>query len=237
MALTKVKVIVAEIAAITNGTSTIDIPSAGGDIDVNISGADVIDIAETSITIDDLVALVVQNISSEIITLSTTAGSDGVVQTTATEMQVGTTDTTDLDLMVNSVPVMSLDSTGKVTLNTTGTLGDQLIDKDYVDAATPGAATTTSATSGQLLIPTSGDDIIIKWGVKSGTGTRIVTFADETAAFPSALYTVVATPQNTGAANSDGWWGVESLSVTGFTWNSANRGGYSGNVNWLAIGT
>lgn len=236
MALTKVKVIVAEIAAITNGTTDIDIPSAGGDIDVNVSGADVIDIAETSITIDDLVTLVVQNISSEILTLATQSGAEGLVQTTATDMEVGTTNTNSLALMVNSVPGLTLDSTGKATLATVGTLGAQLIDKDYVDAATPGAATATSAVSGELTIPTAGDDLIIKWGVKSGTGSRTITFSDDTSSFPTAIYTVVVTPQNTGSANSDGWWGVQDLDQDGFLFNSANRGSYAGNVNWLAIG-
>jgi hypothetical protein len=227
---------VAEIAAISDGTTDVTIAGPGGDIDINVSGANVIDIAETIITIDDLVSLVAKAIISESIILSTAAGADGRVATNATVMHVGTTDTSDLELRVNSIPVLTAESTGKVALATVGTLGNQLIDKDYADNLSSGDPSTTSATSGQLLIPTSGDDIIIKWGVKSGTGSRAILFSDDTAAFPTAIYTVIATPQNTGSANSDGWWGVESLATTGFTWNSANRGSYAGNVNWLAIG-
>lgn len=237
MALTKVRKPVAEIELIASGTSKAEFSSVAGPLDINISGSNVMDIAETSITIDDLVSLVVQNITSEKITLATTSGSDGVVDTDATRMRVGTTDTTDLELMVNSIPSLTLDSTGKVTLLTTGTLASELVDKNYVDSQSAGAPTTTSATNGQLIIPTAGDDIIIKWGVLTGTGSRVYTFATDTAAFPTSVYSIVATPQDTGSANSDGWTGVQSVSAAGFTWNAANRGSYAGNVFWIAIGT
>lgn len=235
MALTKVKDPVAEIDNITFGTTTVDITSTGGPIDVNVAGNDIVDLTTTAITVDDLVDLVVQNIMTEIVTLSTTSGADGIIQTNATEMEVGTTDTSPLELLVNSIPVLTLASSGRVAIATSGSASDELVDKAYVDAGDAAAgSSSTAATDGSITIDASPTDIIIKWGQATGTGDRTVTFGT---AFPSAIYTVVATPQNTGSANSDGWWGVENLATTGFDWNTANRGAYNSNVNWIAIGS
>ncbi len=237
MPLTTVRLPVADIAAISNGTTDITIAASGGDIDVDVAGANVIDIAETSITIDDLVTLVANTITGESFLPQTGSGAQGQVESSATELTVGTTSAHTVDLISNNVPTMTLETDNKVTLAVVGTAGDQLVDKDYVDteAAAQGGQD-TATTSGQIIIPGSTENIIIKWGVKSGTGTRTITFADDTAAFPNAIFTVVATPQNTGSANSDGWNGVQTLATTGFVWNSANRGSYAGDVNWIAIG-
>ncbi len=237
MPLTKVRLPVADIAAISNGTSTMTVLSAGGDMDLNISGANVIDFAETAITIDDLVTLVANTITGESFLPQTTSGAQGKVETGATEFTVGTTSAHTVDLIANNIPTLTLETDQKVTLATVGTAGTHLIDKDYVDTATgTQGGQETATTTGQIIIPGTTNDIIFKWGVKSGTGDRTITFADDTAAFPNAIFTAVATPTSTGSANSDGWNGVENLSTTGFDWNTANRGSYSGSINWMAIG-
>lgn len=237
MALTKARPPATAISNMAFGTTQIDIPNAGGDIDIDVASANVIDLGSTTITVDDLVSLIVKNITTEIVTLSTAAGSDGIVQTNATEMEVGTTDLTPLELMVNSIPQLTIATDGKVTLGTVGTAASHLVDKDYVDTqiASGAANTATVATNGQLIVQATPNDIILKWGQKTGTGSRTITFADDTAAYPNACFIAMGQPINAGTASSDGWYSSTSISTTGFTWTDS-RGNFSNNVQWWAVG-
>jgi hypothetical protein len=234
MALTKVRAIVADISLLSNGTTQIDIPSAGGDVDIDIGGAAAVDISATEFTIDDALTLIANLMTGENITLATGAGATVVLKTTGTEASLITSSAHALDLGANSVTGLTVETDGKVTLPVAGTASDQVMDKAYIDAGdvAAGQATVTATADGSATIP--GDtDLIIKWGTATGTGDRTETFG---VAFPNAIFTVVATPQSTGSATSDGWNGVESIATTGFNWNTANRGSYTGAVGWIAIG-
>jgi hypothetical protein len=238
MALTKVSALVSEISKLLFGTTKVEIASSGGPIDIDVAGINVVDITTTEVTLDALVTLITDKIISETILIGTPAGADARLATSATETKMGGTTSFPVEILQNNIPRLTIGTDGKITLDIQGTATNQLIDKAYVDAAAPDPNTVTVATNGQIIFPNpGGDDIIVKWGVKTGSGSRTITFADDTAAFPNAISTVLATPQNTGSANSDGWWGVESLATTGFVFNSANRGSYGGSVNWIAIGS
>jgi hypothetical protein len=219
------------------GTTNVEILSSGGDIDVNVGGADVIDLSSTEITVDDLITLIAKKLTTEVMTVATTAGADGVVKTDATKMQVGSTDASPLEILVNNIARMTVGTDGKVALATVGTASDELIDKDYVDTGDASAATITNTltTIGASSLDDGTGVLLLKWGVIAGAGTPTpVTFA---IAFPNALFTVFLTPEDAGTANSDGWANTTARSVTGFDIIPAGRGGaYTGNWNWFAIG-
>ncbi|MHC5059315.1 MAG: hypothetical protein ACYTKD_32070 [Planctomycetota bacterium] len=107
MALTKVKALVSEISLLANTTTTIDIPSAAGNIDINVAGLNVIDLAGTTITVDDLVTLIANKITSEEIDLSTVSGAAGTMVTDATKMQVGTTSAHTTEIIANALPALT----------------------------------------------------------------------------------------------------------------------------------
>lgn len=237
MPLTKAQPPVTAINELIFGTTNVDIPSAGADIDVNVAGVDVADISSTVYTIDDLVTLVARKLTAEVITIATSGGSDGILQTDATKMQVGTTDSTPLEVLMNNIARLTVQTDGKIALATVGTAADELIDKNYVDAGDASAAviTNTAATIGQSGLDDGTNEVILKWGIIAGAGTpTTVTFAS---AYPNALFVVVLTPQDAGTANSDGWFNTTNRSVTGFDIIPAGRGGaFTGNWDWIAIG-
>lgn len=237
MALTKARPPLTAISQMLFGTTVIDIPNTGGPIDTDVAGQDVLDLTTTTAIFDDAITVTANSLEGEEIALSTSGGASADVKTTATSMEVGTSTVHPLELIANSISGLIVGTDGRVTLATTGNGVSHLVDKDYVDTAVADVAddfTATVAAEGALSIPVStGDNLLFKWGLNSGTGDRTITFAD---AFPNAIFFVTGTPLNTGAANSDGWYGVESVGTASFVWNSANRGGYSGGVYWFAIG-
>lgn len=239
MALTKVRLPVADIGAISSGTTDVTILSVGGDIDINVAGVDALDITSTTATVGSALTLVSSNITTEDISLSTAGGASGELLTSLSSMTLQTTTAHPTIIGANSTTGLTVETDGKVTLGVVGTLAAQLVDKNYIDTqlATKIASadtTATLATTGEIVLPNStGNDLIVKWGQSAGTGDRSITFGS---AFPNAVFTAFAAPTNTGSPNSDGWWSIDSLSTTGFTFNVANKGSYAGVVYWMVIG-
>lgn len=237
MALTKARPPLTAISQMLFGATVIDIPNTGGPIDIDVAAQDVVDLTTTTAIFDDAITVTANNLEGEEYALSTSGGAAGDVKTTATSMEVGTTSIHPLQLIANSISGLIVGTDGRVTLDTTGNSTGHLVDKDYVDTQITGVAnsfTATVAAEGALAIPVStGDDLLFKWGLDTGSGDRTISFAG---AFPNAIFFVTGTPTNTGAANSDGWYGVDSVTTSGFTWNAANRGSYSGDVYWFALG-
>jgi hypothetical protein len=243
MALTKVQALVAEISLLANGTSTIDIPTAGADIDINVAGANVIDLGTTTITVDDLVTLVANKITSEEIDLSTVSGAAGTMVTDATKMQVGTTSAHNLELMANSVAGLALQTSGKVTLGTVGTALDDLVDKNYVDnlissgggAIVPADLVTTLATKGSITIPNStGNDLIINWGQSSTLNNASEVQTYQTAFTTAYLIGFATAYRSTGMPNDKAPYVAGTPGLT--TMTVSNPEGVDKQVNWLAIG-
>ena len=242
MALTKARPPVTEISQMLNGTTQVDIPNAGADIDIDVAGNNVIDLGQTSITVDDLVQLVVNDIAGRVMTQSFPAGAAGAVQVNATEMEVGTTSLHPLELLVNSTPLLTLLAGGEVSLANVGTAGDRLIDKDYVDnlvgsgggAVTPADIVANLTTNGSIQIPTSaGDEFVINWGVTAPLNNASTTVTFDTA-FPNAIFTAYATRENgdTGVENAPG---CDLLTLTNM--RVVQTGGSSTDrVFWLALG-
>ncbi len=237
MPLTKAQPPVTAISEMEFGTTNVEITSTGGPIDVNVTGLDVLDLTSTVITVDDLVTLIAKKLTTEVVTVATAAGADGIIQTDATKMQAGTTDLSALEILMNNVARMTFQTDGKVGLTTVGTAAGELIDKNYVDTGDAGAAviTNTAATIGQSGLDDGTNEVILKWGIIAGVGNpTTVTFAS---AYPNALFVVVLTPQDAGTANSDGWANTTNRSTTGFDIIPAGRGGaFTGNWDWIAIG-
>lgn len=242
MALTKVQALVAEISLLANGTTTIDIPTAAADINVDVAGLNVIDLGSTTITVDDLVTLVANKITSEEIDLSTVSGAAGTMVTDATKMQVGTTSTHATELIANALPVLTAQTTGKVTLATVGTALDDLVDKNYVDnlisgvggAVVPADIVSVQARPGYLQIPTSlGVDLIINWG-RTGAlknACETVTFSK---AFPNGFLIGSANRNETTASNE----AAAHASTGTLTTMKVCQSGKGSTVacDWIAIG-
>jgi len=237
MALTKVRVPVASISKIDSGTSNVNIASAGADITNTVAGTLISTTSPTGVVYPATMRVTTPLITSEDVTLATTAGATARVKTTATKLQVGTTSAHVTELLANAIVALTLETGGKVQLPVEGTAANHLVTKAYVDAAAASASaiTATLATTGTISIPNStGTNFIIKWGVTNGSGVLTqVTFA---AAFPNAIFVALAVPLHNSTANSDGWFGVYNKLTTGFQINQANRGGSTYPWQWVALG-
>ena len=239
MALTKVRPPVTDISLLSNGTTQINIPTAGADVDVNVAGANVIDLGSTAITIDDLVTLVVQNVLSEIVTLETAAGAEGVVQTDATKMQIGATTLDPLEIITNNIARLTVASSGAVVLGVQGANPTELIDKAYVDGAAPAASVAladlvvVNATTGSAVIPNStGNDLIFNWGINPSVLNNSNTVVTFNQAYTSAFFVGFAQP--TTSDNHDGTMEVFANSLTTMTIHSSLD--HSSAFNWFSIG-
>jgi len=238
MALTKVRLPVADIAAISNGTSDVTIGSSGGDAVVTIGGTVVTTISATGATYGTGLTVVVDNITSEQIDLATTAGAAGTLQTTLGQMELETTSAHPLVLGANSIDGLTIETDGQVTLGVVGDATGQLIDKNYVDTAVALLPALTDivgviGTTGSLTIPnSSGNDLIIKWGKTASIGatTQAVSFAS---AFPTAIFTVYLSLNNTSSSGDNNTaYGAET--TAGFNIYKGNSGSHP--VSWFAIG-
>jgi len=238
MALTKVRLPVADIAAIANGTSDVTIGSAGGDIVVSRGGTVITTIGATGYTFGAGLNVTVDVINSESIDLSTTAGAAGTLQTTLGQMELGTTSAHPLVLGANNIDGLTVETDGQVTLGVVGDTASQLIDKNYVDTAlalVPALSDITAVigTEGSLTIPNStGNDLILKWGKTAAIGatSQAVTFATP---FPTAIFTAYVSLNNT-SSSGDNNTAYGNESTTGFTIYKGN--GASHPVSWFAIG-
>jgi hypothetical protein len=239
MALTKVKVPVAEISLLANTTTTIDIPSAGGNIDIDVAGVNMVDITTAAVTLAAGKSLSADVIDGETVNLDTTSGAGLLLRTTASQAEMETDSAHPLVLGANSLDALTIGTDAKVTLAVEGTAAGHLVTKSYVDtAATTNAVqiadvTTTQATSGSISLPTAtGNDLIINWGV-TGSISNTQTAVSFDTAFPNAAFVGYATRQN-GTSSLESSAHINSLTTTGM--NVVNSGGTSSPVGWLAIG-
>ena len=240
MALTKVRLPVAALSAISNGTSSITVLTAGGDMEVDIAGVTTMNLRSTDITILSTVPLVAPLITTEDISLTTVAGADMTVQTTATQGEIETTTAHPLVLGANSIDALTIATDGKVALAVDGTAANHLVDKGYVDTAVATAAAlsdivATNTSNGSISIPnSSGNDIIINWGttasVNSGSGAVAVTFDT---AFPNAFLVAVVS-RNIASNGADEGVNYAGGSTTGM--NVYPTYSASSPVGWVAIG-
>lgn len=238
MALTKVRLPVADIAAISNGTSDVTIGSAGGDIVETRAGVIINTIGAAGYTFGAGLTLDVDNISSEDISLSTAGGAAGTLQTTLGQMELETTSAHPLVLGANSIDGLTIETDGQVTLGVVGDEPTHVMDKNYIDTALALKATlsdivATIGTEGSITIPNStGNDLIIKWGKTAAIGatSQAVTFAT---AFPTAIFTAYLSLNNT-SSSGDNNTAYGNESTTGFTIYKGNSASHP--VSWLAIG-
>ncbi len=236
MALTKVRSPITDISEMGFGTTTVVIASAGGPIDIDVTGLDVVDMTSTTIDVDDLVTVTANLFDTEVITLATSGGAEGIVETQATLMSVQTTTAHPLELGANSITGLTIAIDGKVELDVVGTATDHLVDKNYVDVADALSSqlsdtTGNMVTNGSIVIPNStGSDLIINWGqTASIVGTLNVTFDT---AFTSAGFMGLATRQ--GDSSQEATALVGAVSTTSM--NVHNSGSGSTPVNWIALG-
>ena len=237
--LTKVRVPVSDIAKLSSGTTMIDITSSGGPIDIDVAGLEIVDILNTGVTVDAAKILTAKQITGETVLLSTTAGASASVATGATKLQVKTTSAHVLELLANSVLGLTVGTDGKLTLGVQGTSGTHLVNKTYVDTAAASASATvaTIADPGTISIPNStGNNLVIKWGVTNGSAGIQLTQVTFATAFPNAIFVALVVPQHNVLASSDGWWGVYNKTTAGFQINQANHLAGTLPYNWVCIG-
>ena len=236
MALTKVRPPVTDISSMGFGTTVVDIPSTGADIDLDVAGLDVIDFGSTTITIDDLVTLIAKKITGESIDLATSGGATGHLETDATTLELISTGLFQTILGANSNQNLILATDGRVALDTTGNLDGQLVDKAYVDTAITGSGSIPTgklATKGHVRFTTTVGDLIINWGQEPNIfdgGNAIVTFD---LPFPNAIYTAFVTP--TTSAHFDGALDITLKGLT--TMNLHSSLDKTSTADWMAIGS
>ena len=238
MALTKVRPPVSDISEISFTTSSVVIPSAGGDINIDVAGVNIMDLSSTTVLVDPAITLEAELFSGEQILLDTVAGAGITFETQGALARLLTTTAHPLELGANSITGLTIATDGKVELDVDGTAANHLVDKDYVDTqvatATAGSDFDFNAlTNGSFTVPN--DTVtpwIINWGVSpsiSNTATA-VTFNK---AFPNAAFVGIACRQN-GTSSLESAAHVNTLTTTGM--NVVNSGGTSSPVGYIAIG-
>lgn len=237
MALTKVRLPVADIAAISNGSSKVDMSTSGGDVVVTVGGTTIATFSSTGVNLGSLDVTTTGTINSQDVLLSQGAVA-AKAEAATTQGVVGTTSAHPLSLIANAIEGLSIATDGQVTLGVEGTATDHLVTKSYVDGLTGLGASdfsATTATTGSLTIPNStGNDLIINWG-QTGSITNTQVTATFDTAFPNAyLVGFVSSQKSTGMQHNrspyiGGTPGTTSMVV-------AQPEAVSKQVNWLAIG-
>ena len=238
MALTKVRSPVTDISLMSLGTTDITIASAGGPIDIDVAGNNIVDYTSTTAIFDPTVTVTAKDLETEVLTVDTSAGANAVLQTTGTEGSLETTTAHPLELGANSILGMTIETDGKTTLEVEGTAIGHLVTKAYVDnAATTNSIqlsdmVSNSVINGSVQIHnSSGNDLILNWGVTASiTGLLSVVFDT---AFVSSFFAGGATRQiaSTGA---DATANINNTSTTGM--DVINTGSATSPVHWWAIG-
>ena len=198
MALTKVRSPVSDISLMSLGTTDITITSAGGPIDIDVGGVNIVDYTSTTVIYDPAIPVTAKDFNTEVILLATVAGASAVLKTTATEAILETTTAHPLELGANSINGITIETDGKATLEVEGTAIGHLVTKAYVDAVAPSGAValadlvSSNVINGSVQIPNStGSDLIFNWGVTaSSVGTTAVVFDT---AFTTAFFAAGAT--------------------------------------------
>lgn len=240
MALTKVRSPVTDISLLSLGTTDIEIESAGGPIDINVAGNDIVDYTSTTVIYDPAIAVTAKDFNTEVITVDTTAGANAVFQTTATEASIETTTAHPLELGANSTLGMTIETDGKTTLEVEGTAIGHLVTKAYVDAAistnvlTLANVVVNDVINGSLVLPNStGNDLILNWGVTAsiaGIGSPVTVTFDT--AFSSSFFAGSAT-----RVLANGEAAAHYFNPGTTTMQVVNTGSASSPVAWFAIGS
>lgn len=217
MALTKVRPPVTDISIIDNGTTEVNIPTAGADIDINVAGANVMDISSTTVLIDPLVTLDADNIAGEQVLLATTSGAALTFETQALLARLLTTSAHPLELGANNITALTVDTAGKVELDVEGTAVNHLVTKSYIDGLAGGAISTTDVVAtltsdGSVTLPTDSGDLIINWGTNGVVGDGAVVTKTFDTPFTTAFFVGFASPST--SANHDGTLAIISTGLT-----------------------
>lgn len=238
MALTKVRSPVTAIDNLANGTTSVDIASAGADIISTVSGTTVLTLAPTGLTVGTGLTTVTDILDSETINLATTSGAEATLGTTLSQLEIGTTSAHPVEISANSIAALTVATDGKVTLGVEGTAVGHLITKAYADGVGTASVAladmpATIATTGSLTLPNaSGTDLILKWGITGSIGatTQAVTFGT---AYPNAMFGAsVALVTASGSGDNNLSYG--NAATTGFDIVKNNSASHP--VFWIAIG-
>ena len=236
MPLTKVRPPVTAISIIDSGTTKAEILNAGGDIDIDVGGVNVMDLTSTTATV--AVTLAADAITGEQILLSTQSGAGLTFETQATLARLLTTTAHPLELGANNITGLTIATDGKVELDVEGTSATHLVTKSYVDTQTAAVVTETDfnhtqAATGHLDIPTStGTNLVLNWGVNGVVPNNADTVVTFDKAFPNAFFGGLVTP--TTRANHDGTMEVFANTLSTMTVHSSLD--KSSGFFWFAIG-
>lgn len=242
MPLTKARPPVTAISQMANTTTVIDIPTAASDINIDVAGLDVIDIGSTTITVDDLVTLVANTITSEDFIASTAAGAALQLLTNGTEGGLRTTSAHPMVLGANALDNLTAETTGRVTLGTVGTLAAELVDKNYVDteitSAGAGANTALLAAEGYCRFPTTtGDEFVVQWGKENLVtinGSTVITLPYT---YPNAQFGAFVENEQDGMGAKEATAQVSSLTTSAFTlFHAGGDGSLNRDYYWISIG-
>jgi hypothetical protein len=199
MALTKVRLPVADIQNISNGNSKVEIATASGDAVVTVAGTTVGTFSSSGLDLGGL-TVVADTLEGEIVSLSQGAVASKI-EAAVSQGIVGTTSAHPFSLIANAIEGLSIATDGKVSLGVEGTANGHLVTKEYVDnAAGASGNTATLASEGHVSIATTSGDLIINWGTVSGDNSSLipVTFNQ---AFPTAAFVAVAVRVSTSTSS------------------------------------
>jgi hypothetical protein len=231
MALTKVRLPVADIESISNGTSNINIATEDGNAVVTVGGTTIGTFSSTGLNLGGL-TLIVDTLQGEIVSLSQGAVASKI-EAAVSQGVAGTTSAHPFSLIANAIEGLSIGTDGRVSLGVQGNANGHLVTKQYVDNAAGATSTTaTMASEGHVSIPTTSGNLIINWGTVNGNNNNLipVTFNQT---FPTAAFVAMAVRVST-STSLDRTVNVANLSTTGM--NIRNNTNTSTPVYWMAIG-
>ena len=234
MALTKVRLPVADIASISDSNSNVTVEGPGGDVTVDVAGTNIGTFDASGLDLGAL-TIIAQVLTGRDINLAN--GTVAVqLHADASEGKLGTTSAHPLAIEANNVAALDIATDGKVTLNVEGTAVGHLVTKAYVDAAAGIAEAdidATTATTGHISIPNNtGNALIINWGVTGSVGndtSTAVVFDEE---FPNSF--LVAFANCNRGLGGDGGVNINGGSTTGMTVHNVSD--VTTAIFWLAIG-
>jgi hypothetical protein len=243
MALTKARKPVTAINEMVNGTSNIDIPTLGGDIDINVAGVDALDISSTDVTSSLPVTSSV--INGETLNLLTALGSTLLLRSGVTENALLGTTAHPTVLGANSLNNLILNTDGTTTVMNTGTLGTHIVDKNYVDTqvAAIGSGSGTVAINGEVDLALSGGGILgIKWGrfnsLIPNTLSTITYVTEGLTAFPTNTLMVQVTNINTALGTQEASTVVSGTPAAASfqVFHPGGAGSLNPGMFWFALG-
>ena len=244
MPLTKAAPPVTEIDEMESGTTSISIPNAGGDIDINVAGADILDITQTDVTSTQNVQA--PSVGTEQVNLSTTSGSTALLRSGATENALQGQSNHPFVLGTNLLNNLIMNTDGTTTLMTQGTLPTHLVDKDYVDSEISNVSSGTTGTlaqNGEIDIPTAAGTLGLKWGRFDGlvpSTLHTLTYAGDfgLTPYPTQTFIVMLTPINNALGTQENNTVIsDGPNAAGFQiFHPTGDGALNPSCYWFAIG-